>query len=241
MPEIGMAKVTKEKFKTYKNVFDNHAERLLFKLSSQGHFDSLDIPLSIGKEANIFIASKGEEKRIVKIYRVETCDFNRMFDYLRYDPRYLHLKKNRRRTIFEWAKREYRNLIKARDAGVRVPTPYAQGDNILVMECIGEPAQRLKDDLPTDKKAMAVFLDHLLINMKKLHKSGLVHGDLSEYNILNLRGRPVLIDFGQSTPLSGVRGHELVMRDIKNVQRFFSKHGIDISVEEIAKKVSIRL
>ena len=86
----------KEKFKTYKNVFDNHAERLLFKLTSQGHFDSLDIPLSIGKEANIFVATKGKEKRIVKIYRVETCDFNHMFDYLRYDPRYLHIKKNRR-------------------------------------------------------------------------------------------------------------------------------------------------
>ena len=63
----------KEKFKTYKNVFDNHAERLLFKLTSQGHFDSLDIPLSIGKEANIFVATKGKEKRIVKMgeYRLE--------------------------------------------------------------------------------------------------------------------------------------------------------------------------
>ncbi len=229
-----MVRPAQERFKTYKNVFDAHAERCLFKLASQGHFDSLDTPLSIGKEANIFVAAKGSEHRIVKIYRLETCDFNRMFDYLRYDPRYPLIKKNRRRTIFMWAKREFRNLLKARDAGVRVPTPHAQMDNILIMECIGKPAQRLKDDPPRD---MHGFLGLLLAEMTKLHKSGLVHGDLSEYNILNHQERPVLIDFSQATPIEGARGPELLARDIKNISSFFSRQGVKTSEEAIAKKI----
>lgn len=233
-----MTRPSRERLKTYKNVFDTHAERCLFKLAGQGHFDSLDAPLSIGKEANIFIATKGREHRIVKIYRLETCDFNRMFDYLRYDPRYPHLKSNRRRTIFMWAKREFRNLLRARDAGVRVPTPYAHIDNILIMECIGGPAQRLKDDPPKAPKEMTIFLSLLLAEMTKLHKNGLVHGDLSEYNILNYQGRPVLIDLSHTIPLESIRGPELLARDIKNVSAFFSKHGIKISENDIVKKIT---
>ena len=70
--------VTREKFKTYKNVFDNFTDRNIFKLSSQGHFDQMESPLFIGKESNVFTALKDNKRIIVKIYRLETCDFNRM-------------------------------------------------------------------------------------------------------------------------------------------------------------------
>ena len=78
--------VTKAKFKTYKNVFDNFTDRNIFKLASQGHFDYLESPLFIGKESNVFTAVKDNKRVIVKIYRLETCDFNRMYDYIKYDP-----------------------------------------------------------------------------------------------------------------------------------------------------------
>ncbi|MCX8147214.1 MAG: serine protein kinase RIO, partial [Candidatus Woesearchaeota archaeon] len=132
-----MPKIAREKFKTLKNVFDAHTENILFKLISQGHFDGLQSPISIGKEANIFTALKGSKKVIVKIYRLETCDFNRMYDYIKFDERYLNLKKNRRRVIFAWCQREFRNLMKAREANVKAPMPIAFKDNVLVMEFIG--------------------------------------------------------------------------------------------------------
>ena len=94
--------MSKEKFKTTGNVFDLHAEAAIFKLMSEGHFDGLQSPVSIGKEANIFTALKGKKKVIIKIYRLETCDFNKMYDYIKYDTRYLGLKGKKRLIIFSW-------------------------------------------------------------------------------------------------------------------------------------------
>ncbi|PIN69194.1 serine protein kinase RIO, partial [Candidatus Woesearchaeota archaeon CG11_big_fil_rev_8_21_14_0_20_43_8] len=78
-----MAKA-KEKFKTYGDVFDNFTNRVLFKLMSQEHFEEDTLsPISIGKEANVFSAkTKDGEFVVVKIYRLETCDFTRMFEYI---------------------------------------------------------------------------------------------------------------------------------------------------------------
>ena len=68
-------KQAQEKFKTYENVFDQATLRTLFKLSSQGYFDELKSPISVGKESNVFTAIKGEDYLIVKIYRINACDF----------------------------------------------------------------------------------------------------------------------------------------------------------------------
>ena len=88
-----MAKITREKFKTWGNVFDQFTLRNLFELGSKGHFLELKSPISIGKEANVFSAETKDKGLIVaKIYRLETCDFNRMYDYIKYDARYLNLK-----------------------------------------------------------------------------------------------------------------------------------------------------
>ena len=81
-----MGKITREKFKTYGNVFDEFTNRNLFKLATQGHFEELESTVSIGKEANIFTArTKDGELKIVKIYRLENCDFNKMYDYIKYE------------------------------------------------------------------------------------------------------------------------------------------------------------
>ncbi len=227
-----MAKVTKEKFKTYKNVFDAHSERCLFKLASQGHFDELIGPVSIGKEANIFTATKDKHKVIVKIYRLENCDFNKMYDYIKFDPRYINLKKNKRLIIFSWCKREFRNLTKLREAGVRVPQPIAFMDNIIVMEQIGKdsPAPKAKDVIPADPTA---FINKIILQTKKMAKAGYVHGDLSEFNILNNEDKPVIIDLAQGTPLNSMNSKELIFRDAKNITRYAKKIGVTVSARDI--------
>ena len=147
-----MAKRAREEWKTYDGVFDAFTNRTLFKLISQGHFEGLIGPISIGKEANVFSARTKTGKVAVKIYRLETCDFNRMYEYIKYDPEFMSIKKQRRKVVFTWAQREFRNLIKARKMGIRVPKPINVLNNVLVMEFIGEDtaALKLKDHIPED-------------------------------------------------------------------------------------------
>ncbi len=233
-----MAKIAREKYKTWGNVFDNFTTRLLFELSSKGRFDELKSPISIGKEANVFTAETKEGKTIVvKIYRLETCDFNRMYDYIKYDARYTNLKAKRREIIFSWAQREYRNLMKSREAGVRVPLPIQCKNHVLLMEHIGgkEPAPKLKDAHPDDPKK---FMDKIVEYMKKLCQAGLVHGDLSEFNILNWKEKPVFIDMSQGTVNNSINADELLERDIKNMCRFAKKTGLDLDPYEMKKKIT---
>ncbi|NQU78921.1 Kae1-associated serine/threonine protein kinase [Candidatus Woesearchaeota archaeon] len=233
-----MAKITREKFKTWGNVFDNFTIRLLFELSSKGHFDELKSPVSIGKEANIFTAEKEDGNLIIiKIFRLENCEFNKMYDYIKYDERYIHLKTKRREIIFAWAQREYRNLLKSREAGVRVPLPYQCKKHIILMEMIGEnePAPKLKDCIPKNPEE---FMEKTVEYMKKLHKAGIVHGDLSEFNILNCKEQPVFIDISQGTTTKSINARELLERDVKNICRFMKKIGVEKEKEEIMKKIT---
>ncbi len=232
-----MVKVMKEKFKTYNDVFDNYTLHNLFKLSAQGFFEELQSPVSIGKEANIFTAlRKDGSKVIVKIYRLETCDFNRMYEYIRYDTRLPGLKRTKRQIIFAWARREYRNLLRARDKGVSVPTPYTVKDNIIIMELVGkdEPAPKLNKASPEDPKA---FFNQIINNMKKLYKAGIIHGDLSPFNILNDNERAVFIDISHGSAIDSANAEDLLKRDIKNVCSFFKKLGLKIDEDKIYDQI----
>jgi RIO kinase 1 len=231
-----MPRLHKEKFKTLHNVFDNFTNRVLFKLISQGHFSGVESPISVGKESNIFSAHKDDDRVIIKIYRLEVCDFGKMYDYIKYDPRYTGLKNKRREVILAWAQREYRNLFKIREIGVRVPKPITFKSNVLVIEFIGDtdPAPKLKDLIPKEKKE---FFDKIIDNIKKMYKAGYVHADLSEFNILNHNEIPVFIDFSQCTPLDNPNAMDYLKRDILNICRFFKKHGLKIDVDEVIKKV----
>jgi len=235
-----MAKKSKEIWKTYKNVFDDFTLRTVFKLMSQQVIDGLESPIEIGKEANIFTAITPDKKKvIVKIYRLEGCNFNKMYDYIKQDARYTNLKKQRREIIFSWVQREYRNLMKAREAGVSVPTPMVYRNNVLVMEYIGDEiiAQQLKNSIP---KNIEGFLKKLVTELKKLYNgAGLVHADLSEFNILNYKETPVLIDFSQSTMKKSNNSDELLKRDIKNIIRFFKKIGLKTDKKDILNRITL--
>jgi len=233
-----MGKSTPAKFKTYGNVFDDFTQRNLFKLASQGHFDQMESPIKIGKEANIFSArTKDGERRIVKIYRLQNCDFNKMFDYIKQDPRYTGVKKRRREIIFSWTQREFRNILIAREANLRVPTPYVCMHNIIVMEFIGDemPAPQLKNELAEDREQ---YKKEVFKMMKTLHKAGLVHGDLSEFNILTHKDKPVFIDFSQATPTNAPNAKALLERDCKNLAKFFTKIGLKTDAEELFLEIT---
>ena len=225
-----MGRITKEKFKTYNNVFDEFTLRNLFKLSSEGFFEDLKSLITLGKEANVFTAEKNDGSLlIVKIYRLENCNFNKMYDYIKQDPRYEAIKGKKREIVFTWTQREYRNLLKAREC-IRVPTPYKVKDNIIVMEMIGneKPAPELKDSYPQNPDA---FFEKVITMMRQLYSEGLVHGDLSSFNILNNNENPVFIDFSQSTVTTNTEAKELLRRDVKNVCSFFSTK-LDITSDE---------
>ena len=232
-----MAKITREKFKVHNNVFDQFTLRNLFKLASEGFFEELKNSVAIGKEANIFTAEKKDGTLvIVKIYRLETCNFNKMFDYIKQDPRYRGLARKKREIVFAWTQREFRNLLKAR-GDVRVPIPYKVKDNIIVMEMIGDdgPAPELKNAVPNNPKE---FFDSVIGNVKKLYDGGLVHGDLSHFNILNNNDEPVFIDFSQATLTKNLQAQELLERDVGNIVKFFnSKCGLKEDIDKVLNKI----
>ncbi|MBI4983046.1 serine protein kinase RIO [Candidatus Woesearchaeota archaeon] len=226
-----------ERFKTAKGVFDESTERNLFELQSRGFFDRLLSPWRIGKESNVFIAEKAHKTVIIKIYRVQNCDFKRMYNYIRKDRRYEYLKNKRRDIIFSWAQREYKNLFRAKKAHLNAPSPIAWRCNILVEEMIGdqEPAPQLKDAQP--KKPLKFFND-IIHQMGLLYQNGLIHGDLSSFNLLNYQEKPYFIDFSQATLTNTPNSEELLERDIKNILAFFISLGVKADFKETFKKIT---
>jgi len=219
---VRKSRKSREEWKIYKNVFDQFTKRLLFNLSNQGYFRELHSPIALGKEANIFYAEREDGSPVaVKIYRLENCNFNKMFSYISADPRFLGIENQKRKIVFSLVQREYRNLLLAREK-IKVPTPIAFKDNIIIMEFIGdnEPAQKLKDLKPKNPKK---FLNKIVANIKSLIDAGLVHGDLSDFNILNYNEEPVFIDFSQATTIKAQIAKELLLRDIKNMKSYFSR------------------
>ncbi|MBT3324177.1 serine protein kinase RIO [archaeon] len=222
--------MAKNKFIAYENVFDQSTLRALFKLSSQGYFDELGSPISIGKESNVFTVLKGEEKRVVKIYRT-AANFKKMYEYMRPDPRFSRVKGSKLTVIYAWARKEFRNLLKAREMGVTVPIPYAVHKNVLVMEYID--GKKLLHDRPKEPKK---FYEKLIKEVKKLKTAKLVHGDISEYNVLNFKENPVLIDFSHAVDLRYPNIERLVKRDVNNMVRYFRKLGLKLEEEEEFEK-----
>ncbi|MEM2947619.1 MAG: RIO1 family regulatory kinase/ATPase, partial [Candidatus Bathyarchaeia archaeon] len=131
--------------------------------------------------------------------------------------------------IFAWAQKEFKNLEQALAAKVRVPKPVAVRNNVLVMEFIGKngiSAPSMKEQPPENPERIYKML---ITYLKRLYqKAELVHGDLSEYNIMIWRGRPVLFDMSQAVPLSHPMANFLLNRDITNINRFFSRLEVEV-------------
>jgi len=79
----------------------------------------------------------------------------------------------------------------------------------------------------------------IIEEMRKMVRANLVHGDLSEYNILLWEGKSKIIDVAQAVPMSHPLADELMVRDVKNVSRFLSKIGFEISPKELAREIGV--
>lgn len=226
-----------EERKTYDEVFDRSTLFVLQKLISEGTIDILDYPIATGKEGNVFRGSGSKGARAVKIYRTSTATFRRIRRYIEGDTRFARVGGSRRDIIFAWAGKEFKNLTRMRKHKVRVPKPYRCVKNVLVMGYIGttrKPAPELRE---VDVRDPQRLFDLVLEDMQRIHASGLVHGDLSEYNILWWRQRPYIIDVGQAVPLEHPHAGEWFHRDMTNMSRFFRRVGTRVSPERLAELV----
>jgi RIO kinase 1 len=120
-----------------------------------------------------------------------------------------------------------------------VPKPVAVESNVLVMEFIGKDgvhAPSLKERVPSDAEEVYGVL---LTFVERLYrKADLVHGDLSEYNVMMWKGKPVVFDMAQAVPTSHPMAEFFLRRDLANVNRFFSRLGVEVlSVDEAYRKV----
>ncbi|MBN2013857.1 MAG: serine protein kinase RIO [Candidatus Altiarchaeota archaeon] len=216
--------------KISEGVFDRSTLMTLYDLSKKNLIRELKSIVATGKESNVYHGLLNREEIAVKIYLVETSDFKTMEKYLRGDRRFSSWK-NHRHLIYNWAKKEFKNLSRLQSV-VRCPKPIGVENNVLVMEFIGEDgiaAQRLKDSPPENPKR---FFRKIKQYMKAMYKQGIIHGDLSEYNILNW-GEPVIIDLSMGVLLDHPLAEELLRRDIRNVLNYFRKFGIEEDEEKV--------
>ncbi|RJS75360.1 serine protein kinase RIO [Methanophagales archaeon] len=247
--------------KTELYVLDVPTLETLYKFSKKGIIKALGGPISSGKEAVIFHGIGAEEEELaIKMYKVSTSNFKVMLEYIIGDPRFEHIKRDRKSIVFTWARKELKNLKRAFDVGVRVPKPIACDKNVLIMEFIGKEgvaAPRLRD-VPVEVLELDFDLEELFLriisSMKIMYERGaMVHADLSEFNILmkgyaerevagvnvdKIEIEPVIIDMGQSLLLKHPNADTFFRRDVRNIVTFFNKLGLDCSVEEVMKKMT---
>jgi len=226
---------------TIEEVFDQATRMVIYQFLNSGILYELNGIVNAGKEARVYWGKNKEGKDLaVKIYLTSSAEFKKgMLKYIEGDYRFKGIKHDTRSLIFTWAQKEFRNLEQASRAKVRVPKPVAVKNNVLIMEFIGKDgvnATSLKEQAPNDpEKVYEVLLTHV----ERLYKKAeLVHGDLSEYNIMMWKDTPVIFDVAQAVPTSHPMAEFFLRRDLTNVNKFFSRLGVKVlSVDEIYKKV----
>ncbi len=214
--------------KTFAKVFDKNVIRVIHTMASQGQIDHLEFTISTGKEAHVFrAADNAGHFRAVKIYKIETSDFRRMEDYLDFEPRFKKAKHDKRNIVFAWTQKEFSSLQRFQKGKVPVPTPLAAKENVLVMEFVGDThgnaAPRLKD---ARIENMEKFYQNVCVAIARMLNAKLIHGDLSEYNILVKDDQPIIIDCGQSIPTIHPNAKKFYERDIKNMLKVFQRMGL---------------
>jgi RIO kinase 1 len=212
--------------------FDHSTLMSISRLVTQGQFETIDYPISTGKEGGVFRATGPTGFRAVKVYRIGNTIFRRLPPHVLEDLKRVASLGNFGRLVAAWTRREHTILSRFHDAGVRCPTPFAYYRNVLVMEFIGtdglpapplheaeiEEVETLRTELATEIWKMTV-------------KAKYVHGDLSPYNVLYHEGHPVLIDVAQAMPTSHPQARGLLERDSGHFARYFSKLGVATTPE----------
>ena len=219
-------------------VFDQQTLMTLYDLMNKKLIRDFYGVVSAGKESRIYLAKREDgEDMAVKIYLVVSAEFRRnRLMYVVDDPRFKKAPKDFRDFIYLWARREYRNLEAAYEAGVPVPKPYFVRNNILGMEFIGEEGKRYPTliEVKLEEEVYVRVYEQVMEAVEKLYRNAmLVHGDLSEYNIFILPDDSiVLIDLSQAVHVEQPIAEKLLLRDLKNVSRYFRKHGVKVEEPE---------
>ncbi len=228
----------REQRKLLDEFFDHSTLLAVSRLVNRGLFDSVDYPISTGKEGGVFRATHGEEYRAVKVYRISNTVFRNLPLYALGELRRESSARNYGGLIFAWTRREHTILGRLKDAGVRAPIPYGHFRNILVMEYIGSSegaAPRLKDALIEEPQA--VYDDIVAQIGRMTREAKLVHGDLSPYNTLYFDDHVVLIDVAQAVSVEHPAAYRLLARDVENFAKFFRRLGLDVTPEELLHAV----
>lgn len=209
----------------------------LQSLVDMGIIEEVVRPLMSGKEAQVYLVVAGGQERVAKVYKeADQRSFKQRSDYT--DGRKVRNSRDRRamskgtrhgraKDEAAWRSAEVDVIYRLREAGVRVPAPYNFMDGVLVMELVtdedGRPAPRL-GDLALSPEETREIHDHVLQEVVRMLCAGVVHGDLSDFNILMGADGPVIIDFPQSVdPSSNGNARALLMRDVENLQIFLSR------------------
>jgi len=226
--------------KTVEEVFDKFTLEALYKLINRKVIDLLHGVVDTGKESRVYWAKspKGEDLA-VKIFLTSTREFKKtVLQYIEGDPRFKKIRKATRPLIYAWALKEFKNLEKAYEVGVSVPRPIAVYRNVIVMSFIGDngvPAPLLKDVELDDYEGM---LYKVVDNLKLLYcKAKIIHADMSEYNIMIWRDKPVFFDFGQAVLASHPNANMFLERDVNNIVNFFKKKGVKVDAREILLEI----
>jgi RIO kinase 1 len=228
-----------DQFKVEQSVFDDATFAAIYKLVQDGYIEAFGGPISTGKEANVYEALGADDRDVaVKIYRINASNFQQMREYLEGDPRFEGIGSDKKKIVLAWTKKEFANLRRARQAGVRVPEPIAVERNVLVMELVGlveDRARRLAEvNVENPETAFEVVREY----MRRLYGAGLVHGDLSEYNLIIHDGELVVIDLGQAVTVHHPNADDFLERDCRNVASFFGRQGLDVDPADLRSFVT---
>ena len=219
----------------------------LQSLVEEGLIDSVVRQLMSGKEAMVYVVRRGDETLCAKIYKEATNrSFRQAVDYT--ENRKVKNSRSaraiakgskfgRQEQEAAWQSADVDALYRLADAGVRVPQPYNFCDGVLLMELVtdanGDAAPRLNDVAFTPQQALAHHAT-LITEVVRMLCAGVVHGDLSEFNILlahsDVAGQPdgidfpVIIDLPQAVDAAGNNhAQRMLMRDVANLRDFFGQ------------------
>ena len=206
-------------------------------LVEEGLIDTVVRQLMSGKEAMVYVVRCGDDTRCAKIYKeADQRSFRQAVDYTENrkvkNSRQARAmakgsKFGRQASEAAWQSAEVDALYRLADAGVRVPKPYNFCDGVLLMELVtdehGDAAPRLNDLEFTPEDARAHHAS-LLTEVVRMLVAGIVHGDLSEFNILLASDGPVVIDLPQAVDAAGNNhASRMLLRDVANLRNFFGR------------------
>jgi RIO kinase 1 len=220
-------------------------------LVDEGMIDSVVRQLMSGKEAMVFVVRCGAESRCAKVYKeADKRSFRQAVDYTenRKTKNSRQARAIAKGTRFgreaqekAWQSAEVGALFRLAAAGVRVPRPYNFHAGVLLMELVtddeGNAAPRLTDVELAPEIAIALHR-RLIREVVRMLSAGVVHGDLSEFNILMGAEGPVIIDLPQAVDAAG-NNHapRMLVRDVDNLRRFFGQFAPELIATDYGKEI----